>query len=91
VSRNMMMRWLTTGKKLCADGQMLRRRPNIGAVGVVRHHGRPTNGLSGQDCRRRSPSRPDGMPSVQTGPSVQPLAVSQPFGPLNGVICRTLT
>jgi hypothetical protein len=31
------------------------------------------------------------MPSAQAGPSVQPLAVSQPFGPLNGVIMQGLT
>jgi hypothetical protein len=56
--------------------------------GVARHHGRLANGPSGQDCRWRSPSRLDGMPSVQAGPSVQPLVVSQLFGPLNGVILQ---
>jgi hypothetical protein len=28
------------------------------------------------------------MPSAQGEPSVQPVAVSQPFGPLNGVILQ---
>jgi hypothetical protein len=27
----------TTGKELCTDGHKLRRRPNIGAVGVACH------------------------------------------------------
>jgi hypothetical protein len=54
----------TTGTRLCADGQILRRRPNIGAVGVARQHGRLTTGPSGQLCRRRRPVRPDGMPSA---------------------------
>jgi hypothetical protein len=46
----------TTGKNVCADGQKLRRRPNIGAVGVAPSHGSPVNGPSGQKCRRRSRS-----------------------------------
>jgi hypothetical protein len=71
----------TTGTRLCADGHMLRRRPNIGAVGVARHHGRLTNGPSGQDSRRRSPPRPDGMPSAQGGHRFSNPPWSQPFGP----------
>jgi hypothetical protein len=38
---------LTTGKNVCADGQKLRRRPNIGAVGVAPSHGSRANGPSG--------------------------------------------
>jgi hypothetical protein len=76
----------TTGKELCADGQKLRRRLNIGAISVVRHQGRLANRPSGQECRRRRPSWPDGIPSIQAWPSGQTLAVSQPFGPPNGVI-----
>jgi hypothetical protein len=78
----------TTGKSVCADGQKLRQRPNIGAVGVAPPHGSPANGPSGQKSRRRSPSWPDGMPSVPVEPSGQTLAVSQPFGPPNGVILQ---
>jgi hypothetical protein len=40
-------RSLTTGKNVCADGQKLRRRPNIGAVGVAPSHGSRANGPSG--------------------------------------------
>jgi hypothetical protein len=42
---------VTTGKNLCAEGWKLRRRSKVGAVGVDRQHGRPPNGLSGQEGR----------------------------------------
>jgi hypothetical protein len=71
----------TTGTSLCADSHMLRRRPNIGAVGVARRHGRLTNGPSGQNSRRRSLLRPDGMPSAQRGRRFSTPPWSQPFGP----------
>jgi hypothetical protein len=72
---------ITTGTSLCADGHMLRRRLNIGAVGVARRHGRLTNGPSGQNSRRRSPPRPDGMPSAPRGRRFSTPPWSQPFGP----------
>jgi hypothetical protein len=56
------------------------------ADGLERHHERPPNGPSGQEGRRCSLDRPDGMPSAQLWPSGQARAVSQPLVTCNGVV-----
>jgi hypothetical protein len=70
----------------------LRRRPE--ATPTAKGRGRrrrvspraPPNEPSGQEGRRRSLDKPDGMPSAQLQPPGQVRAVSQPLVMRNGVV-----
>jgi hypothetical protein len=60
----------TTGMAQYTDGQRLRRRPNVGVVGVGHGPGSPRNWPSASNCRRRKIA----TPTVFSTPTAMPSA-----------------